>query len=585
MTKGKTRDVRHDPMTVAIMHNAFMNIVDQMAEVIQKTATSFILCEILDFGCALLDRQGRLVAQSEKGLPLHVASSELQLQCAWNACGGEFSSGDIILQNDPYQGGGTHLPDWIMIKPIFIDGELTFFATCKGHQMDTKGAYPGGYFPGGHDIHSEGLLIPPTKIYRGGEKQSVYDFILHNVRWSESVRIDNMAMIAALNIAEQRATELCGRYGKERVLAISEHLMEESEKAVREAIGGIADGEYRGESIVDRDGSGHENVCVRVTVTVRGDGMIVDFSESDRQVSFVNSPLGCTYSMTYIAALSIFDARIAKNHGALKPITIIAPKGTVVNPEFPATVGACGCFTGTTIIEAIQMALGKVVPERISAAWCPSFTLVTFGDDPKNKEGYWMVTFHNDGGGGAVDGYDGCHHISPIVCCGGVMKCPVELAEIKWPWRILKYELFTDSGGAGMYRGGLGIRWEAINLGGKAVVETGAMSGENAPPFGQQGGGAGVASRIYVSRNGKREVVHTMSLFAVEPGDIVGTISSGGGGVGDPYHRPVEQVRDDVLNGFVSAEKAREHYGVIIEEVTFVVNELETKTLRRKRGA
>lgn len=563
--KKKARAKKPDPMTMAIVHNGCMNIVDQMAEVIQKTATSFILCEILDFGCALLDAQGRIIVQSERGLPIHVASSEMQVRSAVEAFQGAFAPGDVILQNDPYTAGATHLPDWIMIRPVFVAGNLTFFATCKGHQMDTQGAYPGGYFPGGYDIHAEGLVIPPTKIYQEGKKQAVYDFILHNVRWSESVRIDNMAMMAALEIADQKANELCAKYGRATVLGIAETLMRESERAVREEIRQLPDGDYEGESFVDRDGSGHENVGVRVTLQVRGDEIVVDFSQSDKQVTFVNSPLGCTLSLTYIALLPIFDANIIKNHGVFKPIKIIAPKGSVVNPQYPATVGACGCFTGTNIIEAIQMALGKVVPERVSAAWCPSFTMVVFGDDPRSKESYWMVTFHNDGGGGAMEGYDGCHHIAPIVCCGNILKCPVELAEIKWPWRIVKYALLTDSGGAGEYRGGLGIHWEAVNEGGEAMAETGAMSGENTAPFGQRGGKAGVRNRIYVVRNGSETAAHTMSLFPLQRGDILGTISSGGGGVGEPFERPVEAVREDVVNGYVSIEKAREVYGVEID--------------------
>ncbi len=569
-------------MTISIVHSAFMNIVDQMAEVIQKTATSFILCEILDFCSCLLDRKGRIIVQSELGLPLHVASSELQLKCALDVFGESFYPGDVILQNDPYTAAGNHLPDWTMIRPIFIEGELTFFALCKGHQMDTKGAYPGGYFPGGHDVHSEGLLIPPTKIFERGEKQKTYDFILHNVRWPESVRIDNTAMMAALKIAEENAQDLCSKYGREVVTSIAGRLMEESERAVREEIKALPDGDYEGESTVDRDGSGNENVRVRVVLKIRGDQIEVDFSKSDNQVTFVNSPIGCTYSAAYMAIFPIFDSNIIKNHGAMAPIKITAPEGSVVNPTFPATIGACGCFTATTIIEAIYMALGKVVPDRISAAWCPSFTMVIFGEDTRNGESYWMVTFQNDGGGGASDGFDGCHHVAPVVCGGNIFKCPVELAEIKWPWRILKYELITDSGGAGKYRGGLGISWEAINEGGKAMGETGAMSGENAAPFGQNGGKHATLSNITVVKNGKKSFEHTMTLFPLEPGVILGTVSSGGGGVGDPFERPVEKVREDVLNGFVSVKKAHEDYGVVIDPLTLVVETEGTEVRRRK---
>ena len=206
--------------------------------------------------------------------------------------------------------------------------------------------------------------------------------------------------------------------------------------------------------------------------------------------------------------------------------------------------------------------------------------MVMFGDDPRTEQSYWMVTFHNDGGGGAMEGYDGCHHIAPIVCCGNILKCPVELAEIKWPWRITKYELLTDSGGAGKYRGGLGTHWEAVNEGGKAMAETGAMSGETTTPFGQKGGHGAIESTIYVRRDGKEEPVHTMSMFPLQPGDVLGTKSSGGGGVGEPFERPVEKVREDVVNGYVSVEKARRDYGVVLDPKTLVVNTIETAKAR-----
>jgi len=571
-----------DPLTKALIHASFLHIMGEAAEILEKTAISSILCEARDYCLALLDRQGRLLSIAEKGNPLHVASAELQIKAALDKFGDDFQPGDVILENDSYTAYGNHLPDWTFIRPIFVENELTFFALCKGHQADTKGAYPGGYFPGGYDVQSEGLLIPPTKVFKKGERQEVHEFILHNVRWSEAERIDNAAMIASLKKAEEKAIELCKRYGKATILGAIDILIDDAEKAVRAEISQWPDGTYYGEGLCDRDGSGTENVTVRADVTIKGDEITVDFSKTDKQVTFVNSPIGCTHSVTYLAFIPMFDPNIMTNHGKLKPIKIIAPKGTVVNPEYPATIGACAVFVGDPIIESIQMAMGKAIPDKVCAAWAQHMAPVFIGQDPRTKEAFWLVLFQGDGGSGAVDGYDGCPNVAPANAGGGLWSLPVELTEIKFPWRILKWELLTDSSGAGKYRGGLGIDWIAVNEGGKAIGETGSAGGENWVPFGQKGGKSGIRSGMTCIRGGKEEYRPTFAMWPVEPEDIIHTTSTGGGGHGNPFERPIEKVKKDVRNGYVSVEKAREGYGVVINPETFEVDLDATNKLRKE---
>jgi N-methylhydantoinase B len=572
-----------DPLTKALVQASFVNIADQAAEILEKAAISFILCEARDYCSALLDAKGRLVSVAEKGGAEHVGSAELLLKATLDAFGDDFQPGDVILQNDPYVAYGNHLPDWTFIRPIFVDKKLTFFAMLRGHQADTKGAFPGGYFPGGFDIHAEGLLIPPTRIIRRDAKEKVYDFILHNVRWPESVRIDNAAIFAGLKRMEEGVVELCRRYGRRTLLNTIDTLIQGSEKAIRAELSQWPDGTWEGESQVDRDGSGAENVTVRVALTKKGDELTVDLSKSDRQVTFVNSGLGCTYCMTYTGLTPRFSPDIVTNSGKFKPIKIIAPRGTVVNPKFPATIGACAVFVGANIVEAMQMAIGKVLPDKVDAGWAQHMAPIFIGHDPRSNESYWMVTFQSDGGSGASDVSDGCPNVAPVGPGGQLIDMPLELTEIKWPWRILKCELVTDSAGPGEYRGGLGISWLGLNEGGKALGQTGACSGENWAPFGQNGGKPGINSRIFCLRGGKEEYRPTIGNWTIEPGDIIGTVSSGGGGHGNPSKRPIERVKEDVINGYVSVKSAREDYGVVIDPKTFEVDWEATKALRGKK--
>jgi N-methylhydantoinase B len=571
-----------DPLTKAVVSNAFVHIANEGVDVLDKTAISPILNEAQDRCLAITDAKARLISMCESGLPLHVASGEFPIKAAIDKFGSDFQPGDVILQNDPYTGGGNHLPDWTFIIPIFVENKLSFFTMVRGHQQDTKGAYPGGYFPDGYDVQSEGLLIPPTKVFRKGEKQEVYDFILHNVRWPEIVRIDNLAMIGGLTKVEQRVIELCKRYGRTTVLTCIDSVITDTEKAVRAQIRQWPEGTYEGESLVDRDGSGHESPTVRVAVTIKGDEITVDFSKTDKQVSFVNTPFATTYAMTLLAVIPRFDPNSPINHGKIAPVRVVAPKGTIVNPEYPATIGACAVFCGNTIIEAIQMALGKAIPDKVDEMWAPSMEFLAFGHDPRTNEPYWMLNFQNDGGTGAIEGADGIHGAS-LASGGGLMRSlPVEIAEIQFPWHTLKWELVTDSAGAGKYRGGLGTLFVTRNEGSDATVETGASSGENHAPFGQKGGKGGTRARIWVIRDGKEERVPTMALFPGKAGEVFGSIASGGGGHGDPFERPIEKVREDVRNEFVSLERARRDYGVVIDPGTFEVDIEATSKLRGK---
>jgi len=572
-----------DPLTKTIIQLTFENIVDEASDILEKTCVSTIMAEIQDYAVALFDAKGRLLALPNRGLPLHVASCELKVKAVLDKWGDDFQPGDVIVENDPWVSYGNHLCDWTFVRPLFIDNELTFFVTATGHQMDTKGNVPGGYCPGAFDIQAEGLIIPPTKIFKGGERQEVYDFILHNVRWVEIVKMDNASLVGSLESVQLGVVALCKRYGKGTVLAAADILIEESEKAMRAEISQWPDGTYYGESVHDRDGSGAEDVKVRAEVTIKGDEFVADLSKSDKQVTFINSPIGCTTSMSLIGILPCFNPDIPNNHGKLKTIKITAEKGTCCNPEYPATVGSCAVYLGSTIVEALQMAMGKIVPDKV---WGPSgagMYPIFVGFDPRIGVPYWAMG-DAGGGGGASNEADG-PEATGVACSGGQMVAqPIEQLEIKYPFRMHHVRLVNDSPGPGKHRGGAGVDWLGQCYGIGTQVMTGACGGEKWPLFGIAGGKAsGILNRIYTIKEGKETARQTVTLFLLETGESLGGISGGGGGWGNPFERPIEKVREDVRDEFVSVEKAREDYGVVINPKTFEVDLDATNKLRSSK--
>lgn len=585
-----------DPLTVSVVRHSLQNTVREMSWVVMLAAQSFAIAEIHDFGVAILDRAGRTVALTEY-LPMHVTAGPLVVQALLKRFSGELYPGDVILQNDPFTAGGNHLPDWSLLVPVFVDGELTFFTFFRGHQMDTGGFVPGGYAPRGYDIHSEGLVLPPTKIFDKGRETGEYRLILSNVRWPEVVRMDNLAMKSALEMGERKLVQLCAKYGKATVEAATEHLMDSAERAMRASIAQIPDGTYRAERGCDRDGHlnpdgtlNDDPVFVRVSVTVKGDSMVVDYSGSDKQVASVNMPLSITYGFTMGTIFMMVDPNIVHNEGAYRPIQVIAPEGTVVNPRYPATVCACACHLGVELVDCLRLALSQAIPKDVTAGWCNHFSPIAFGDDTRKIDPvtgqpvrYWHAHYLTEGGSGAIWGYDGWQHIAPVTTAGGIRKVSVEMSEITAPWRVLRYGLATDSAGAGSFRGGLGLIYEAINEGGEGMVMTGTCGGEKYPPFGLLGGREGRPIESYILRKGKKITLHTVDLVPIFPGDIIGSVTSGGGGVGDPFERDVEKVREDVLNEFVSIVAAKREYGVVIDPDTVEVDLEASKKLRSRR--
>jgi N-methylhydantoinase B len=577
-----------DPVRIATIWHSMQMISREMRHIIDRTAQSYLIAELHDVSAGIWTATGDTVAIPE-GLPCQFLGSRFAIQAILERFGNNLHPGDIILTNDPYHGGhNCHLPDWGFFRPIFYKDELLFFTMARGHMMDTGGSFPGGYFPNGYDIHAEGICIPPVKIIeKGHERADFMELILNNVRWPQEIRMDCYAMIAATRKAEERVIELLDKYGRQTLLSCVDEMIRRTETAVRADIGRIPDGVYYGEAATDDDGTAlEEPVWIRAEVRVKGDELTVDLSRSDAQrAGFVNSIYATTYSQVIGAAILMLDPALANfhNEGTLRPIKVIAPEGLVVNCQYPATVGASPLSIGVQIMEAVLQALGKAVPDRAMAAWGKHRGDYFFATDPRTNRRYVRTSFDYDGGGGAVWGYDGYPAISNLSTLGAVSRGNVEEDEIRFPWRVLKWRLMPDLMGAGRWRGGSGMHWEAVNEGGDGRMVTGSTDGDEMTGFGAHGGLPSPQSRTFVFRNGEEIRVKPHRNIDLKSGDRIVKFSSGGGGVGNPLERDPEAVRDDVLNGYVSHDTAENIYKVILNRKTLDIDWSGTRNLRNGR--
>lgn len=574
-----------DPITLSTIWHGFQTICREMRHMMERTAQSFLMSQLHDLSVGLWTADGSTVVMPE-GLLDQFLGTRFAIEHIRAQFAGDLRPGDVILTNDPFHGGhAPHLPDWGFIRPIFHGDELVFFTLVRGHVMDTGGSFPGGYFPNAFDIHAEGLCIPPTKVIAGGhERRDVLDLIFNNVRFREEMDVDCKAMIATTAFAERRVSEIIERYGRPTVLGAVDEMINRTERAVRAEIASMPDGTYRGAAATDDDGTVlDEPVWVRVAITIRGDEMAIDFSDSDSQrPGFVNRIFAATYGTAVGSAILLMDPALAEYHneGSLRPITVIAPVGSVLNCEYPATVGGSPVAVGEQITEAVTEALSKARPERAMAAWGKHRGDYTSGTDPRSGGPYVRTTFDYDGSAGAVAGYDGATGPTSFGCLGSVMRGNVEEAEVRFPWKVVQLEVVTDFMGAGRWRGGGGVDWRAVNLGGPARMATGSSDGDEMVPAGVLGGCDVPRSRTFIDRDGELIRVKPHRMQPLEDGDVLIKLSSGGAGVGPPTERDPLAVRADVIDELVSVEAAERIYGVALDPETLAVDEERTAALR-----
>lgn len=579
-----TNSARIDKILVSVFQRRFKSITQEMSHAITRTTRSPILCEAKDFVTGLYDGTGKMLEQTEN---LPILSFSLGPVCEYivRYYGDDIHPGDVIFHNDVFSFGNQN-NDVAVYKPIFFDNKLIAWAACKGHQADIGGNVAGGYNPDATEVWQEALRIPPVKVYEKGKlRRDVWEMIFANIRY-DIVRADLTAQIGSCNLAERRMIELIEKYSLDVYEAHKNYLFDSTEKMMQAEIRTIPKGSYRGESTVYYDGKNIGSTYqIRVQIIVEDDSITFDFSETDPQTpAFVNGTFTSSASAVMLTFLQMVNPDMPHNDGMSRPIKMIIPEGTIINAAFPAAT-TFGNHLCPPIADAIIRALAPVIPERVTAGWNQLLCGLVTGTDPRKNAPYVDIIFLGmKGGSGGTYGFDGYDHIGMIDASGGVLAQDYEMFELQNPHLLLKHEYLCDSAGAGRWRGGLGVETEFV-INGENVTCVTFGDGDVEPAFGIYGGELGSLNRIelrYPDGNVhvpmSKEIVHD-----VPKGTIWFQHAGGGGGYGDPFSRPPEKVFNDVKNGVVSAEKAVEDYGVVIDEKNNALDEKATAEMRKKK--
>lgn len=546
-----------DPITVSVVWHRLESITREIGAVMAATARSPIFSEAHDFSCFLADADGVVVTQAD-GLPIHTGCGGTAVRAVLARFGEDVRPGDSFLVNDPYLGGGNHLPDGVIATPVFAGGRLLFFACNRAHQVDIGGGAPGTYNPRATEIFQEGLRIPPLRVVDAWvPRRDALDLVAANSRQPDVLRADLDAMIGSTRIGARRLEELISWLGADATAAYVVELLAAAERRMLAALRRIPDGIYRGADAMNNDCRSEREVWVRATVEVRDGRLLVDFHGSDAEIqAYKNSSLANTMSAVYLAVALLVDPTIPHNEGAYRPIAVRAPLGSVVNPRPPAPVGSCTVHPAIEIIHAVWRALGPALPERSSAGWGKEVRPITTsgpGWDPR-------VVYHSltAPGAGAVHGRDGFDSLASLVGLGGSYAPSIERWERQYPIRIRRSELQRDAAGAGQWRGGTGQVYE-VELLEDSVCAMRAEGVRTPSGFGVMGGGDGRPGRA--TADGRDLPQNDVVQLAA--GTVIHIEAPGGGGWGDPSDRDAALVEAEVADGLLSIGRAREVYGVI----------------------
>ncbi|NOG70019.1 hydantoinase B/oxoprolinase family protein [Roseicella sp. DB1501] len=553
-----------DPARFEVVKNALLSAAEEMKIVLAKTAYSPLLKVAGDYSCGIFNARGEMVAQGPD-LPIHLGSMPDAVGSVARAFP-DVAPGDVFIHNDPYR-GGSHLPDVNVVMPAFHEGRLLGFGCVRAHWPDIGSATPGSY-GAVTEIYGEGLRLPPVRLYRDGKPDpSVEAIILANVRTPEERLGDIRAQVAANRRAAERMAGLARKYGTDTLLGIMDAVLDYSEAMMRRALAALPDGDAGFEDIIDGDGilePGEEAdrpFRLRLALRKRSDTITADFAGSDPQVPGpMNAPLSVTASGVFAALKMIVDpdSLIPPNSGCWRPVTVTAPPGSVVNAQEPAPVVYANHEMSHRISEMVFAAMYGITPDRVLAGSQGTSGITTFGGIDY-RSGERFVSYESTKGGfGARPVKDGINAVSAVI--SNMLNTPVEVLEMSAPLRVEEYALVPDSGGAGTWRGGLGVRrsWRVL---GRELRGAMCFERQVTPPFGQAGGLPGSQARLWITLpDGTRRTLTGKGAFTAPPGALVTVEAPGSGGFGPPAGRDRAALREDVLDGYVTPETAARDY-------------------------
>ena len=567
-----------DPITMQVVRYGLEQIADEMGYTIMRTARSTVIKEVLDFSCTLADARGRTIAQAHH-VPMLLGSLDITTQRLLDHFSGgseRLEEGDVVISNDPYL-GGQHVMDMQVFAPVFEEGTLIGLVGNIAHQVDMGGMAPGGVAGGMTEIFQEGIRFPMIKFHRRGvENPEVVRMIATNVRIPEVTLGDMRSQVSAASVGVRRFKEIYRKHGPATFQSAIEALLDYSEERIRQGLRQIPDGNYAGEDFVDDDGIGDEPFRVAVTIRKAGGGIAVDFEGTSPQArGNINCPIASTYAAVYYVVIALSDPHVPPNAGAFRPVEFRIPEGTVVNPRPPAGVTA---RTNTTakIVEAMIRALAQAVPDRVvSGSHAQSTTCGFVGYHPRTGKRFSFTDIEVGGAPARPyrDGRDGQDsHLARF------MNTPIEAAEMEFPILVERFQFRPDSGGAGLYRGGLAVQRDIRLLADASFARY--ADRHKFAPWGVAGGKDGAVGEFVLNpgREGEQRI-RSKGLSELRAGDVISLRLPGAGGYGDPLKRDPEAVARDVREGKVSREAARRDYGVVLT-AELLVDEEATARLR-----
>ncbi|MBM3571984.1 MAG: hydantoinase B/oxoprolinase family protein [Alphaproteobacteria bacterium] len=569
-----------DPFALDLIKNALVTLADEMALTVSRTARSFVVKEALDFSTALFTAEGELIAQGTC-LPFHLGAMPFAVRAVTRAFAGRIGPGDLFITNDPYD-GSTHLPDIVLVKPIYHGGTLLGYAAALAHMTDIGGRIPGGNASDSTEVYQEGLRIPPSRLWRRGESdENLFRIIERNVRVPDKVIGDIRSLIAACTIGERELIKLADRFGRPELQQYCQDLLDYTERFTRAEIAKLPKGAWRFVDHLDGDGIDPSPIRFVATVTIGADDMTIDFTGTAPQV---RGAINCVYPFTLSTALacvrSIVDLSIPNNAGYFRPIKVIAPEGTVVNPRPPAAVAARG-ITGIRIADTVFGALAQAVPQIMPACGSSLPDVgVSFGGVDQEGRSFVYLEFllASWGGGPDRDGMDAC--TGTLV---NYSNTPAEMLEADQPIAVERYGLVPDTGGPGRFRGGLAIERHLRFKADRATLQIRSDRRDHRP-YGLNQGQPGAGSDVRIQRADGRDERHPAKfLTTVDRGDIFKVRLAGGGGHGDPLERDPAAVLDDVREDKITLGHALEAYGVVISGNPLAVDQQATARERAQR--
>jgi N-methylhydantoinase B len=565
---------KFDPVTLEILWRRLISIVDEADTTVARTAFSSLLRDAHDYTCMFTDRKGRELAQGSFATPGQSGAMALGIKnLVTNLPPDSYGPGDVFITNDPWALAG-HLNDVCVMSPIFYKDSLVGFTACVFHHSDIGGRVSSD----NHDVYEDGLFIPFVKLYDGDVlNEAVIEMIKWNVRTPDEVIGDIRSQIAANHVCAQKICQMLEEYKMDSLDDLADEIIGRTEMSMRSAIEKLHDGVYRAEGIVEQM-EGKDALVIKAAVEIRGNSITVDLDGSSKQVDWGgNVVFNFTYAYVFMAMKSMFDPYIPNNDGCAAPLSMKAPEGSVVNCKFPAAVAA-RMQIGHFLTEIIYRAMAEALPDRVIAGsgGTPATMNVFYGK--RHDASPWHSVIIRGGGMGASAVNDGYYDF--IFPANGA-NTPVEIFESDTPLIVEKRELLTDSGGPGKMKGGLGrrvvFRIPDDEYAPLPPVSLGIQSGRyRYPPEGLFDGKVGAKAQFLINE----KPGNPYGLTHLKPGDVVIMDAAGGGGYGNPLERDPELIENDVVDGYISLESARNDYGVVINPDTMNIDVDATEKLR-----